>query len=178
MDKVGPKILLTGPPGCGKTSLIKKVVGRLAMPSRGFYTEEVRGEDNRRIGFDVVMLDGRRGVLSRKRSEGPRVGNYGVDLEFLENVALQHIEPDPGVLLVIDEIGKMECLSPLFIRSVKTALDSGSPVLGTVAAGGTNFILEVRCREGVDLIEVTVAERVRLVEKIVKKVENAKESQK
>ena len=35
-------ILLTGRPGCGKTTLIKRVVEELALPAGGFYTEEIR----------------------------------------------------------------------------------------------------------------------------------------
>jgi len=35
------KVLLTGRPGCGKTTLIKRVVNDLARPAGGFYTEEI-----------------------------------------------------------------------------------------------------------------------------------------
>ncbi|PYK36728.1 MAG: hypothetical protein DME60_13840, partial [Verrucomicrobia bacterium] len=36
------KVLLTGRPGCGKTTLIKRVVSNLARRAGGFYTEEIR----------------------------------------------------------------------------------------------------------------------------------------
>ena len=54
----------------GKTTLVKKVCAavkrqRRDVPVSGFFTEEVRGADGRRIGFDVVALDGERSVLSR-----------------------------------------------------------------------------------------------------------------
>lgn len=63
-------ILLTGLPGCGKTTLVRNVVGELKSRSekvevKGFYTEDVVDENNRRIGFDFVTLDGARGVLAR-----------------------------------------------------------------------------------------------------------------
>jgi len=53
-------VFLTGPPGIGKTTLVKKVVKLLqefhAVTASGFYTEELR--DNRtRIGFDVVSFE-------------------------------------------------------------------------------------------------------------------------
>jgi len=40
MDK---NILLTGKPGCGKTTLIRRVLERLTeIDSGGFYTQEIR----------------------------------------------------------------------------------------------------------------------------------------
>ncbi len=51
------KVLLTGRPGCGKTTLIKRVVNELAVPAGGFYTEEIR-ERGERVGFKIITLDG------------------------------------------------------------------------------------------------------------------------
>lgn len=63
-------ILLTGMPGCGKTTLTRKIVAELGkhpgkVAAKGFYTEDVKDHSNRRIGFDFVTLDGARGVLAR-----------------------------------------------------------------------------------------------------------------
>lgn len=150
--------------------MIRRVVQRLEIPARGFYTEEVREAGGRRTGFDVVTLDGHRGRLSEAGFPGPRVGRYGVDLRFLENVALSRIEPAPGILIVIDEIGKMECFSRRFVEAVENVLVSSSTVLGTVARGGSPFIREVRSSPGVELIEVTELSRDGLVEEIISKL--------
>ena len=50
------KILLTGRPGCGKTTLIKCVVNSLAGRTGGFYTEEMR-EHGVRVGFKLAEDD-------------------------------------------------------------------------------------------------------------------------
>ena len=169
MGQPGPNLLLTGKPGCGKTTIIREVVEILSRPAAGFFTQEVRGRDGRRSGFAVVTLDGRRGTLSDINLKGPhRVGRYGVDLECVDLLAVASMYPsDDEQVIVIDEIGKMECLSRAFRDAARRALDGPNPVLGTVAVGGTAFIREVRQRPDVDLIEVTIGNRDRLVGELV-----------
>jgi nucleoside-triphosphatase len=76
-----PAVLVTGPPGCGKTTLIRKIVATLGVPACGFYTEEIRST-GRRQGFALVTLDGRRATLASVRIRGPhRVSRYGVDID-------------------------------------------------------------------------------------------------
>ena len=76
----------------------------------------------------------------------------------------------PGIIIVIDEIGKMECFSRRFVTAVENALGGSSTVLGTVARGGSPFIREVRSWPGVELIEVTLQNREDLVEEIIEKL--------
>ena len=83
------RILLTGPPGCGKTTVAGKVADILRNGASGFYTEEIRDAKKQRIGFRVVTLDGKRGELADRFSvHGPRVGSYRVNVESFERVAL------------------------------------------------------------------------------------------
>jgi nucleoside-triphosphatase len=77
-------ILLTGAPGCGKTTLIKQVVGRLSVPVCGFYTEEIR-QGAQRQGFKLVTLDGQTDIMAHIDFNGPtRVGKYGLDIYLIE----------------------------------------------------------------------------------------------
>lgn len=141
------KILLTGHPGSGKTTAIRTVVERLTgrLPMTGFYTEEIR-EDGRRVGFRGVTLDGRDFLLAHARNTGSaRVGPYGVDLAGLESIGLDALTPKAaGTLVVVDEIGKMECLSEAFKRRVAELLDDETPLLATVADVGVGFVKKVR----------------------------------
>jgi nucleoside-triphosphatase len=150
--------LITGRPGCGKTTLVRKIVESLAWGRvRGFYTEEVR-EAGQRIGFDVVTLSGERGMLARVSIQSPfRVSRYGVDLASFERIAIPELEAEAD-LLVIDELGKMECSSARFRETTATVLDSGIPVLATIAQKGSGFIEEVKQRPDVEIVALVRSE--------------------
>ena len=111
-----PKVLLTGRPGCGKTTLINRVVNELALPAGGFYTEEIR-KRGRRVGFKIITLDGEEAVLAHVDfNTKQRVGKYGLDLHALESIGTEAIciAMRARQLLVIDEIGPMEIRSRIF----------------------------------------------------------------
>jgi nucleoside-triphosphatase len=147
-------LLLTGPPGCGKTSLVRRIVLDLGdIPMAGFYTEEIR-EKGERAGFALVGLDGRRGVLSHVNFRGPhRVGKYGVDIPGFESFLQGLAMGNPRIrLVVIDEIGKMECLSEGFLRFIGERLRSPVPFLATIALRGTPPIERIKARPDVRVI--------------------------
>lgn len=156
-------ILLTGRPGMGKTTVIRRIVEQLqGWKVCGFYTQELR-QQGRRMGFQVVTLDGREGCLAEVGLNSPyRVGRYGVDLESFERLALPALTVPQADLIVMDEIGKMECFSQSFQQAVQGALDGPLPVLGTIGRGGPPFMRSVRGRGDVQLIEVTRANRTEL----------------
>ena len=141
------KILLTGHPGSGKTTTMRSVVDRLSgrVAMTGFVTEELR-ENGRRVGFQGVTLDGRSFPLAHVRTKGPlRIGPYGVELSGLESIGLDALTPrEPGALVVLDEIGKMECLSEAFKTRVAQLLEDETPLLATVPAVGVGFVRKVR----------------------------------
>lgn len=164
-----PRIVVTGAPGSGKTTLVRAVVELLAgVQAAGFYTEEVRGRAGR-TGFRVVGLDGSAGRLATVGGEGgPRVGRYRVHVAEFEAVALPQLEIRPGLeLVVIDEIGKMECLSPAFVAAARRALAATVPLLATVALTGGGLIAEAKRALGVELVTVSVENRNALPARLV-----------
>ncbi|MCL5676746.1 MAG: NTPase [Firmicutes bacterium] len=161
-------VLLTGAPGAGKTTLIKKAVRRLGDRAGGFFTEEVR-QGNRRQGFRLVALDGGQGLLAERGAENAyRVGDYGVNLTVLEEIAapaLQRALEEKSVV-VADEIGLMEIGSQPFVRVLQECLDSSKPVLGTLGRQEHPILDAVRGRSDTLVIEVTRANRDRLLDRI------------
>ncbi len=157
----GNILLITGTPGIGKTTVVKKVTAILSdLNIAGFYTEEIR-VNNVRQGFALVPFQGKRFVMAHVDSDSDyRVGKYGVDLEAVDTAAEMTLSaarhPE---LFIIDEIGKMECFSEVFVERVSSLLASEKLVVATIARKGAGFISEVKNRAGVDLWEVTKKNR-------------------
>lgn len=158
-----PRLLITGPPGCGKTTVILRTIELLNRPAVGFYTSEVRtGGHGARVGFDVVTLAGRRGVLARVGGSGPRVGKYAVDIASFEAVGVEALEQglrDRAVLLVVDELGKMEFGSRRFVELLPKIFAASNPVLGTILCKPHPVADRFRRAPGVEVITVTPQNR-------------------
>lgn len=168
----GLNILLTGRPGIGKTTVIQRVIQRQGGSASGFYTQEIR-EGGVRQGFEALTLDGRRALLAHVESSSPlRVSKYGVELEEFERSIVPSIDPrvSPAEVIVVDEIGKMECFSAAFCQEVVKALDSETIVLGTIAERGSDFIESLKERQDIVLVEVTQENREALPARIVEMI--------
>ncbi len=149
--------LITGPPRCGKTTLVLKVIQnpRLSGKCGGFITEEVR-KKGQRIGFKIISLpDKKEGFLAKKSFSSPyRVGKYGVNLKDLEDIGCSAIEDalDSNKTVVVDEIGKMELFSERFKNSLLKALDSPQKVLASIMERRNEFAERVKSRTDVTLV--------------------------
>ena len=169
--------LITGYPGIGKTTIIGKA-SRALMKYRpaGFFTSEIR-QEGRRTGFELRSLNGKKMmVLSHINIESPYIiGKYRVDLvAFEQYVESFSISENRGNLVIIDEVGKMECLSEKFIGLIRSLLDADETVLlASVALRGGGFISQIKKRNDVMIYEMTLKNRDSLFQKIIQDVENA-----
>jgi nucleoside-triphosphatase len=160
--------LLTGSPGYGKTTVIKKALARTHSKAAGFYTEELRTGGIRQ-GFSLNTLDGTTTTLAHVAISSPhRVGKYGVDITNLDSVGVTALleAVDSTEIIVIDEIGKMELLSPRFREAALKAINSGKRVLGTIMLNPHPFADQVKDLPGVTVKRINKENREQVLDEI------------
>jgi nucleoside-triphosphatase len=172
-------LLLEGRPGIGKTTVARRLVELLEREGvrvRGFITEEIR-ERGRRVGFAVQTLAGAagqtgRGVLAHADLPGPpRVGKYGVDISAFERLVLPGLtRADPGDVVVIDELGKMELASARFRRAVTALFDTEARIVATVHLYGHPFTDALKARPDVEVLRVTRSNRDELAQQLLERL--------
>lgn len=163
------KFLITGPPGCGKTTLIKKIARSVNKPAYGFYTGELK-EQGTRVGFSIASLQGDRAIMSHIDIKSPyKVGKYGVDLEAFEAIAIPQLESalQSKKLTLIDEIGKMELHSSRFKELVEKIIDSDIPLVATIMAKPNRFCDRLKRSPGVELLLLSRQDHEKVFNRIV-----------
>ena len=124
------------------------------MAPERFSAQEPRWEDDRRAracGYQGAAPD--REI--RHRVEG-----------FERFLGTLNLFNPSSKLVIIDEIGKMECLSSTFRDLVESFLDAPAPFIRTIALKAGGFIDEVKHRKDVQLTEVTERNRDALLPEI------------
>ena len=131
-------IIVTGPPGSGKTRLIQKIVDDLKKQGvvvGGLLTPEVRvGAE--RTGFHILdVLTGEKGLMADASFQSDvKVGRYGVNVDVIKEIGVNALTRAVSScdIIVIDEIGKMELYCREFQDAVEQALSSEKPLIGTI----------------------------------------------
>ena len=128
--------VLTSPPKTVKSTAIKKIINMLgAKNCCGFYTKEMI-EDGQRVGFKIVTLSGKDGILAHVSYYGEyRIGKYGVNLKEFEKVALTELEniinANDNKYVIIDEIGPMQFFSDKYKELLLKISSTDRKIIGT-----------------------------------------------
>ncbi len=149
--------LLTGPPGVGKTTLLKEAVSASEKRAGGFITSEIRIRKSRQ-GFEIRTFHGSSGVLAHVDFDSPfRVSKYGVNMETLNDIGVASLRRaiSKDQVIVIDEIGKMELLSMSFRDAVLETFDCGKKVLGTIMLAPHPWADRIKKDSRVKLVTLT-----------------------
>ena len=129
-------IFITGNPGCGKSTLIQKLLAELFDKKvSGIITPEIRVGGTRQ-GFRIIDLaSGQEEVLaSANIDRGPAVSKYKVNIEGIERIMDTFLESyEDSDYVVIDEIGMMEFYSKKFRETIRMVLGSDKRVIATLS---------------------------------------------
>jgi len=158
------KILLTGRPGVGKTTVLVETIRELearGLRVGGMISREVR-DGGVRVGFEISDLaSGRKGWLAHvAQQEGPQIGKYRVNLKDLVEIGVNAINwaaSDSTIsVIAIDEVGPMELCSEDFRNAVKKAVEAEKPLIGTIHYKARSTLIDdIRSRSDVKIIEIT-----------------------
>jgi nucleoside-triphosphatase len=170
-------LLLTGIPGVGKTTVLKKAIDALKEKEicvGGMLSREARVA-GKRVGFEILDLNsGRSEWLAHvNQKAGPEVGRYHVNLNNLELIGAKAIADavENCDVIAIDEIGPMELFSEKFKEAVRKALESQKPVLAVVHWKFVDKLInEAKELEDSEMFTVTQKSRNILPEVIAKEI--------
>jgi nucleoside-triphosphatase len=149
------------------TRAVVERLRRAAVATGGFVTNELLGEDDRRIGFEVCVLGGPAATIARADELGAvQVGRYGVDIDAFEDIALRAVREtlDSGGVLVLDELGSMELASDRFVRLLAEVFEAPVSLLATVHLRQHPVTDAIKARSDVELVTVTAENRDALPE--------------
>jgi len=164
--------LVSGPPGVGKSTAVSKIVLRLKSSGVivGGCTTSEQKSGGARVGFEVRDLtSGRTGQLASVASKiGPRVGRYRVNLTDVARVGAAGLEAAAASseIIVIDEVGPMELVSPEFRRAVQRCVESGKPMLAVVHERLDDDLLNELRRKAIATFTLTMENRNEATEEL------------
>ena len=153
--------------------VIEQLAAALGSRAGGFLTREVR-QGGRRAGFLIESLDGYKSLLARRDLKGgPRVGSYRVLVSNLEAVGVESIKRalDTKEIVIVDEIGKMELISPRFRDIIMLALDSDKTVVATLSMSRDPLSERIRNRSDITMLEVRHDNRDMMASRIREAIE-------
>jgi nucleoside-triphosphatase len=172
------RVFLTGEPGCGKTTAIRKTDGILESQGRkvgGVISDEIR-ERGIRVGFSLEDLATREyGTLAHvNQREGPRVGKYCVNLADIQRIGVSAIKRAiaQSDVIMIDELGPMELNSMPFILAVEMALATPKHFVGTIHKRASHYLIAaIKSNKAYEILEVTLENRDIIPKNIAEKIQ-------
>ncbi len=168
------KIVITGRPGIGKTTIFNKVMDTLKNRVKigGIVCPEVR-EGYGRIGFRIRDLTtGEEEWLAHKYmfKDGPRIGKYIVNpLAGLFGARALEKALREADVIGIDEIGPMELRLNELRKAIVKVLESGKPVIAVVHYRMRDPVI-TRLLKDAEKYVVTLENRGFLADRIISRI--------
>jgi len=131
----------------------------------GFVTYEIR-EAGSRTGFKAVTTDGQERLIAAVDlmidaaypPTTPTIGRYRVDVDAISDLsAWVTRECDNAEVVIVDEIGAMQCLSARFCAAIAELLDSPILFVGSITQRPHTFADDIKRRSDVRLMDLTLS---------------------
>lgn len=175
------RVFLTGEPGCGKTTAVRRTCDTLksrGVKIGGMVSAEIR-EKGTRVGFSLEDLaTGQTGILAHvDQNEGPQVGKYRVNLADIERLGVTAIKRaiHESDVIVVDELGPMELKSMPFILAVEMALATPKHFIGTIHRRATHYLVSaIKTNPAYEILEFTEHNRDELPNQVIRRVQGLK----
>lgn len=163
------KILITGKPKSGKSTLLKKIISNYKNKV-GFITNEIK-ENNERKGFEIETNQGKKAILAHINFKtNCKVSKYYVKPKNLDLIIPKVSKFKEKDILYIDEIGQMELFSKKFKSLVKKFLNSKNIFIATLTSVYEDkFIQQLKNRKDILIINLNENNR-KAVEKKIDKI--------
>lgn len=146
-------VLIIGPAGTERTRLVEEITLRTGARRDGYYTKLVKDGFFRSHAELVLLSDGVARTL-------PAATRETVDQQLVPLIE-QALRSGAGGLLVLDEVGALQCASALFRRLLVDCFTSDKNVLATMSLGGRDeaFLLSLESRADVTVLPMSDSRR-------------------
>ena len=159
-------VLIVGPKGSGKSTLIRRLVQALGKPVWGYETRKEDGAADAQLGSPIFLTQW--GSIAEPIVVGYCKNRHAQALpEGFCRFAPRLLQPPRGHLVVLDEIGFLESASPAFCQGILHLLDGDQPVLAAVRDKPGPFLDQVRSHPNVRCFAITPENRETLLEEIL-----------
>jgi nucleoside-triphosphatase len=162
------KLLLTGLPGAGKSTIVRAMLSASGRDPRGFYTAKgaPAGDGSVPVFLRPASGEGEPRLVGRvypDRAEGcPEA--FDASAALLEGI------PE-GSLVVMDELGFMENRAEVFKARVLAVLAGDYDIIAVIKPRSTPFLDAVRAVGGVELVGIDETDREALRRELIGRAE-------
>jgi nucleoside-triphosphatase len=162
------KLLLTGLPGAGKSTIVRAMLSASGRDPRGFYTAKGAPAEDGSVPVFLRPASGEGeprlvGRVYPDRAEGcPEA--FDASAALLEGI------PE-GSLVVMDELGFMENRAEVFKARVLAVLAGDYDIIAVIKPRSTPFLDAVRAVGGVELVGIDETDREALRRELVGRAE-------
>ena len=177
--KLPQHTLIVGGQGVGKSTLIRRVLEELDVPVCGYITRKEPHLRDPQLGDPIYIYQASQSqiqmdenVVGHCLDQRPVVYQEAFDrfakklqALFKEDMATDESEKAP--LLLMDEVGIMECHSPGFCQAVLDLLEGDRPILAAVKYKDRPYLNQIRGHERCRCFTITEENREELFEEVL-----------